>query len=454
MIEQILHEEKPKYGKYFLATEAPKKKASNSNVKITRKKNTFDNFALNDAEDLAVDDMDFDGTDDLDDVDSFDGMSLDDVVEPDPVEIPNPNSRQKVVDSVADIKKKPKVTENDLDKFDGPDEIPSPIEAPSEDNGPAPIETPNPGPEPIESPSEDDGPAPIESPDGGGGDGPAPIEAPSEDDGPAPIETPDQGPTPIEAPSDVQVDTPSNNEEPAAIPPPEDGGDGGPEPIESPSEDDGPAPIESPDGGGGDGPAPIEAPSDVQVDTPSNNEEPAAIPPPEDGGDDGPAPIASPDNNGDPNNQQPDNGDGPAPIASPDNNGDPNNQQPDTNFNNQTDNQQNNPNNQNQNNPPGAEYDSTRKYLLFKEYMSLYNAIDNYIFKLEDSINDDLKANQIIKTAVNKLREIKELIYDYILIKFDNNTYVQSLLFYQNLIVSVQIVFRFLGDIERQDKYD
>jgi hypothetical protein len=394
MIEQILHEEKPKYGKYFLATEAPKKKASNSNVKITRKKNTFDNFALNDAEDLAVDDMDFDGTDDLDDVDSFDGMSLDDVVEPDPVEIPNPNSRQKVVDSVADIKKKPKVTENDLDKFDGPDEIPTPIEAPSEDDGPAPIETPNPGPEPIESPSEDDGPAPIESPDGGGGDGPAPIEAPSEDDGPAPIETPDQGPTPIEAPSDVQVDTPSNNEEPAAIPPPEDGGD------------------------------------------------------------DGPAPIASPDNNGDPNNQQPDNGDGPAPIASPDNNGDPNNQQPDTNFNNQTDNQQNNPNNQNQNNPPGAEYDSTRKYLLFKEYMSLYNAIDNYIFKLEDSINDDLKANQIIKTAVNKLREIKELIYDYILIKFDNNTYVQSLLFYQNLIVSVQIVFRFLGDIERQDKYD
>ena len=84
--------------------------------------------------------------------------------------------------------------------------------------------------------------------------------------------------------------------------------------------------------------------------------------------------------------------------------------------------------------------------------MSLYNALDNYIFKLEDNIKDDIVSNQIIKTSVNKLREIKEITYDYIIIKFDNNTYIQSLLFYQNLVTSVQMVFKLLTNIEKKDE--
>ena len=475
MIEQILHEEKPKYGKYFLATEAPKKKKEKADVKITRRKSAFDNLSLDDSNDLPLDDMDLDGIadyDEIDDIDSFDAMSLDDVTEPDPVEINDPDAKPKVIDSVADINKKPKVTENDLDEYDGPEEIavpdePAPIESPdTNDDSPAPIENPEPegnedgelsdididnmslddvdGPDAVEIDDPDakpkvidsvadinkkprvtendldeyDGPEEIAAPIDDPGDGPAPIENPDANgDVPAPIADPGDGPAPIEAPSDVQVDTPTNDGEPAAIENPDATGDG-PAPIDNP--DDGPAPIADP----GDGPAPIESP---------------------DANGDGPAPIENPDANGD----------GPAPIADPNANnqqqGNNNqNQQPDTNFNN------NNPNNNQQNgqnnqaDKPGAEYDSTRKYLLFKEYMSLYNAIDNYIFKLEDNIKDDLAANQIIKTSVNKLREIKELIYDYILIKFDNNTYIQSLLFYQNLVVSVQMVFRLLSTIERK----
>ena len=524
MIEQILHEEKPKYGKYFLATEAPKKKKEKADVKITRRKSAFDNLSLDDSNDLPLDDMDLDGIadyDEIDDIDSFDAMSLDDVTEPDPVEINDPDAKPKVIDSVADINKKPKVTENDLDEYDGPEEIavpdePAPIESPdTNDDSPAPIENPEPegnedgelsdididnmslddvdGPDAVEIDDPDakpkvidsvadinkkprvtendldeyDGPEEIAAPIDDPGDGPAPIENPDANgDVPAPIADPGDGPAPIEAPSDVQVDTPTNDGEPAAIASPD-----GPAPIDNP--DDGPAPIADP----GDGPAPIEAPSDVQVDTPTNDGEPAAIenpdatgdgPAPIDNPDDGPAPIADPGDGPAPIESPDANGDGPAPIENPDANGDgpapiadPNannqqqgnnnqNQQPDTNFNN------NNPNNNQQNgqnnqaDKPGAEYDSTRKYLLFKEYMSLYNAIDNYIFKLEDNIKDDLAANQIIKTSVNKLREIKELIYDYILIKFDNNTYIQSLLFYQNLVVSVQMVFRLLSTIERK----
>ena len=80
--------------------------------------------------------------------------------------------------------------------------------------------------------------------------------------------------------------------------------------------------------------------------------------------------------------------------------------------------------------------------------MSLYNAISNYITKLENNIRDDIQANQIIKEATNRLREIKDLTYDYMTIKFEISTYTQSLVFYQTLIVSVQMVFNLLANIQ------
>ena len=93
---------------------------------------------------------------------------------------------------------------------------------------------------------------------------------------------------------------------------------------------------------------------------------------------------------------------------------------------------------------PGVEYDSTRKYNLFKEYMSLYNACDNYISKLENILKDDTIQNQIIRTSVNNLRDIKDIIYDYMTIKYPINSYIQSLLFYQKMKVSIQLIFSLL----------
>ena len=84
--------------------------------------------------------------------------------------------------------------------------------------------------------------------------------------------------------------------------------------------------------------------------------------------------------------------------------------------------------------PPGVELDSTRKYNLYREYMSLYNACDNYISKLENILRNDYEENQIIRISVNNLREIKDILFDYMTIRFQINTYVQSLLFYQKMV--------------------
>lgn len=101
---------------------------------------------------------------------------------------------------------------------------------------------------------------------------------------------------------------------------------------------------------------------------------------------------------------------------------------------------------------PGLEYDSTRKYLLFKNYGSLINAIDNYIIKLEKRMADDVRTNRISKNAIDKLREIRELAYDFMTMKFEISSYIQSLLFFQNLVAMVQLVFNLLSKIEVNDK--
>ena len=98
-------------------------------------------------------------------------------------------------------------------------------------------------------------------------------------------------------------------------------------------------------------------------------------------------------------------------------------------------------------NAPGVELDSTRKYNLYREFMSLYNACDNYISKLENILRNDYDENQIILISVNNLREIKDIVSDYMTIRFQINTYVQSLLFYQKMIVAVQLVFKLLKSI-------
>ena len=90
---------------------------------------------------------------------------------------------------------------------------------------------------------------------------------------------------------------------------------------------------------------------------------------------------------------------------------------------------------------PGLEFDSTRKYNLFENYMSLANAINNYISKLEKNMSDDYVQNQVYKVATEKLREIHDLCYDYMTLRFEISTYVQSLLFFQELVIMVQMVF-------------
>ena len=93
---------------------------------------------------------------------------------------------------------------------------------------------------------------------------------------------------------------------------------------------------------------------------------------------------------------------------------------------------------------PGLEYDSTRKYKLFQNYISLINALDNYMAKLESKLIDVYEINKIYRNAIDKLQEVRDLAFNYITMKFEISSYVQSLLFYENLIVMVQLIFEYI----------
>lgn len=107
--------------------------------------------------------------------------------------------------------------------------------------------------------------------------------------------------------------------------------------------------------------------------------------------------------------------------------------------------QQNNNNNGDQNNPndkaPGIEYDSTRKFILFGEFKNIYSSIDRYTERLNSIDVSDLDAAAIINNACTKLNSIKELIYDYMIIRYSNASYYASQVFLEKVIVTIQEIF-------------
>lgn len=111
-------------------------------------------------------------------------------------------------------------------------------------------------------------------------------------------------------------------------------------------------------------------------------------------------------------------------------------------------------NGDNQKRGPGLEYDSVRKYNLYKEFARLRMAIDSYITKLESCISDDPVSNHVIKICTTKFREMYDLITDYMMMKFELCTYIQNLLFYQRQITTVHLIFKLLKEVNQVQKSD
>lgn len=104
-----------------------------------------------------------------------------------------------------------------------------------------------------------------------------------------------------------------------------------------------------------------------------------------------------------------------------------------------------------ENDKPGVDYDSMRRYCLYKEFIALHNSVEGYINKLEGITKDNVEENRLLLQSVVNLREIRNLLSDYMTMKFKSDTYFASRLFYQKMIVAVQLVFRAIKTMSSLD---
>ena len=93
---------------------------------------------------------------------------------------------------------------------------------------------------------------------------------------------------------------------------------------------------------------------------------------------------------------------------------------------------------------PGTDFENMRRYNLYKKFMSLADSINGYTDTLDALVYDDNDLNTITKTVSSKLKQLSEIMYDYMTMKFENDSYTQALLFYHEVNAGVRMCFDLL----------
>lgn len=88
--------------------------------------------------------------------------------------------------------------------------------------------------------------------------------------------------------------------------------------------------------------------------------------------------------------------------------------------------------------------ESLLKYSLFLDMKKLYNAIKSYASRLEDSAESNINYGMVTKTCATNLHQIENMLYDFLTIRFVDESYVSCKLFYEKTVTSVGMVFNLL----------
>lgn len=84
------------------------------------------------------------------------------------------------------------------------------------------------------------------------------------------------------------------------------------------------------------------------------------------------------------------------------------------------------------------------KYTLFRNMKSLYLAIKNYEESLDSLNTPSMNYNSAIKVANNKLADLEEMMYEFMTLRFRDETYISCMEFYQKCLVTIQFIFELL----------
>ena len=104
----------------------------------------------------------------------------------------------------------------------------------------------------------------------------------------------------------------------------------------------------------------------------------------------------------------------------------------------------------NNNNSSANKDEQMRKYVLYRKFMQLDKLLEHYSDVLNNSMSDEININKKYKRIANNLKKLNELLSEYMIIKFQTASYIQSMLFYQRVITSIDINLNVLGDIKKE----
>ena len=91
------------------------------------------------------------------------------------------------------------------------------------------------------------------------------------------------------------------------------------------------------------------------------------------------------------------------------------------------------------------------KYNLYRKFEKLLLTLKDYIDDLEMLLSDDPEINQQYRELSKKLNSIKELMEEYMIVKYPKVSFAHSMLFYQRVITSVNIILDTLRKIRKNE---
>jgi len=91
--------------------------------------------------------------------------------------------------------------------------------------------------------------------------------------------------------------------------------------------------------------------------------------------------------------------------------------------------------------------EADKKGRLVRDFISFYNIIKNTIDKISEVDKTDIITNKITTQVIKNLTSLRRLVYDYIVLKFNTNSYVVNLYQYNCFIEALKINIKMLQKI-------
>ena len=95
----------------------------------------------------------------------------------------------------------------------------------------------------------------------------------------------------------------------------------------------------------------------------------------------------------------------------------------------------------------GNPVENLYKYNLYQKFQNVHTSLGEYIEQLNVIVSDDAELNREYKELTSKLVKLKDLMRDYMIMKFSKSSFTKSMFFYQRIMTSVNIIIQTLKKI-------